>query len=130
MPKPNATWPWARRRRSKRSGSSQRRGSRFAAARNSSTFSPAPIRTPLTVTSRVVVRKNVCTGDAYRSDSSNAAPARVGSSRSSCHWAGSRARQSRAQPSPITVVSTPAVSSDRTSSAASSAEIVPSSTLA
>jgi hypothetical protein len=86
--------------------------------------------TPLTVTGRVVVRKNVCTGEAYRSVSSNAAPASDGSSRSSRHWAGSRARQSSAQPSPMTVVSTPAVSSDRTSSAASSSVISPLSALA
>src|SRR5205823_3926337 len=66
MPMPNPTCPEALRLMSKLSGLVHRRGSRLAAPRNSSTFSPAGMRLPATSTSRVVVRKNVCTGDSQR----------------------------------------------------------------
>src|SRR5947209_913481 len=85
MPLPSATWPVGRRLMSNFSGSSQRRGSRFAEARKSSTFSSWGISMPSISTGRIVVRKKVCTGDSHLSTSSKATLTSDLSSMSACH---------------------------------------------
>ena len=129
-PLPKPTCPLVRRVMMYSSGRSQRRGSRLAAPRDMSTFSPSPTGTPPISTGRVVVRKKVCTGLSKRTASSNAARAREGSSRSIWNCSGKRAKQYSAAPMPFTVVSSPAVSNERTSSGASSCVISPASAAA
>jgi hypothetical protein len=80
-----------------------------------------------TRTSVVAVRKKVCTGDSHRTASSNATRASAGSCRSRCHWSGLVAKAYRTAEIPCTVVSTPAVSSDRTASGACSGVMSPRS---
>ena len=109
------------------SGCSQRRGSRFAAAKQTRTFSPSGTTCPPTTTSRSAVRKNICTGDSRRIASSNASRTNVGSARSRAHAAGVRARHANSAPMPCTVVSTPAVSSERTTSGACAGVMSPRS---
>ena len=65
-------------------------------------------------TSRVVVRKNVCTGASHRKTSSKAGLISERSSRSRCHCAGFVANAKTALANPFTVVSRPAVNNERT----------------
>lgn len=120
-PIPNPTCPDGSRPRSKVPASGpQNRGSRLADPRNISTLRPAGTPTPAISVSVAVVRKKVCTGDSQRTASSNATRASPGSARSRAHCSGCVATACSTAASPVTVVSTPADSSDRTTSGACS----------
>ena len=80
-----------------------------------------------TSTARVVVRKKVCTGDSQRKTSSKAGLMSERSARTRSHCSGCVANARMALASPLTVVSRPAVSSERTRMGASSAVSSPAS---
>jgi len=70
------------------------------------------------VMSVVAVRKKVCTGDCQRTASSKEVRANSGRCRSRCHSSGWVAKAYRQAARPCTVVSTPAVSRERTTNGA------------
>ena len=102
----------------------------MAPAKNTSTLLCAGIRASPIETSVVVVRKKPTTGDSNRMVSSKALRASDGSSRTSCHWSGKRAKSCTANPSPLAVVSTPAENMERISEAAVSSGMPSSSAAA